>query len=110
MARKRPRHATAASLKTRHHAQARISEEARIALATLADERGVSESEIVRDILEAALFGAAPGATITGPDQGYRIAKSTANVIARKMLHAAMTAIPDEWMQFKKLLAEGKLP
>lgn len=87
-----------------HHAQARISEDARAALEQIAVERGVSSSEIVRDAIEAYLFGSQPGATISGPNNGYRVAKSTASVIARKLLFEAYKAMPDTWEEFKSMM------
>lgn len=84
-----------------HHAQARISEDVRAALEQIAAERGVTTSEIVRDAIEAYLFGSTAGATIAGPDNGYRVAKSTASVIARKMLFVAYKALPQTWAEFK---------
>ena len=98
------RAAIAKTQPTQHHVQARVSEDVRIALAKISAERGVTQSEIVRDLIEAGLFGSEFGATLSGPDQGYRIAKSTAGVIARKALHAAFEALPDEWASFKKMI------
>lgn len=89
-----------------HHAQARISDEAARLLAQLAAELGVSESEVVRDALYARLFGSPPGSTMQGPDEGYRIAKSTAGVIARRALAAAMAELPDDWETFARQMEE----
>lgn len=89
-----------------HHVQARVSTETLHALAQLCVERGVKQSEIVRDAIEAYLFQAKPGSTMQGPDNGYRIAKSTGNVIARQMLHAAFEALPQTWEEWKRMIEE----
>lgn len=100
------RAAAASEIRTSHHLQARCSPETASALAQLAAELGVSESEIIRDAVEARLFGSPPGATMQGPDQGYRIAKSTAGVIAKKMLHRAYEAMPQTFEEFQQLIDE----
>lgn len=89
-----------------HHAQARISVDARNAIAQLAQERGVTESEIIRDAIDVYVFGAVPGASFTGPDNGYRVAKSMASVIARAMLLRAYQSMPETFEDFKRLIEE----
>jgi hypothetical protein len=101
MPRRRTRHAKTETVKPAHHAQARISEDTRYALAKLAQERNMPESEIVRDALEVYLFGAQQGASFTGPDHGYRIAKSSAGVIARQALHKALAELPDSFEEWR---------
>lgn len=90
-----------------HHIQARCSAEVRSAIMQLAEERGVKPSEVVRDLVESALFGQPPGSTMSHPDQGYRIAKSTARVIASKALQDAISAMPDSFEEFKALMERG---
>lgn len=92
-----------------HHLQARVGEDIRVAIAQFAAERGVSESEIVRDAVVAYLFGTTPGQTMAGPDPGYRIAKSTASVLARQMLHRAWASMPETFEEWLASSKEGEI-
>lgn len=87
------------------HAQTRISDEAAVILAEIAANQGISQSELVRDILYSFLFTLKPGQTLKGPDQGYRLAKASASVIARRMLYEAYQSLPTTWRDFQSMMA-----
>ncbi len=90
-----------AKVKMSHHAQARISEDLRYAIAKLASDNQVTEAEIVRDALEHYILQAQQGASFQGPDNGYRIAKSSAAEIARQAILGAFRSLPDTYDEWR---------
>jgi hypothetical protein len=71
----------------------RVPGELAAAVRTLCEEQGISPAELLRSIVESHVYGKTGG--LSGPDDGYRTARSMASQIAHALLGDAIAKLPE---------------
>lgn len=72
-------------------------------LDTDAAQQGLTRTEVINAIIEGYYFGGTP---LQGADEGYKVARRLAPVLAQKMLQKAFEEMPDDLDAAQALLLQ----